>query len=68
MSPDNIILEKDQQVFIFPSSGDAAKWLISNGYSKSKTIRNVRIYVNEYAQGKKQGTYLGFKIYYESKR
>lgn len=68
LSPDNIILEKDQQVFIFPSSGDAAKWLISNGYSKSKTIRNVRIYVNEYAQGKKQGTYLGFKIYYESKR
>ena len=66
-SPDNIVLEKDNQTFVFPSSKDAALWLIANGYSRSKVPRSVRIYVNEYAQGKKEGTYLGFKIYYESK-
>ena len=64
----NIILEKDNEKFSFPSSRDAAIWLISNGYSKSNSIRNVRVYVSEYASEKKIGTYLGFKIYYESKR
>ena len=67
-SPDNIVLENSNETKIFPSGKDAALWLIANGYSKSNNPRNVRVYVNEYAQGKKIGTYLGFKIYYESKR
>lgn len=67
-SPDNIVLENSNETKIFPSSKDAALWLIANGYSKSNNPRNVRVYINEYAQGKKIGTYLGFKIYYESKR
>lgn len=65
---ENIILEKNNETFTFSNGKDAAAWLISNNYSKSKNIRNVRVYVMEYASGTKQGTYLGFKIYYESKR
>ena len=64
----NIILEKNGETYSFPSTRDAAVWLISNNYSKSKSIRNVRVYVSEYASGTKIGTYLGFNIYYESKR
>lgn len=67
-SPENVILEKDNQTFIFPSSKDAALWIISNGYSKSKNSKNVRAMINDYLKGKKKGTYLNFKIYYESKR
>ena len=44
-----IALEKDNQTYVFPSSKDAALWLIANGYSRSKVPRSVRIYVNEYA-------------------
>lgn len=61
-----IILEKENQLLRFESSTDAAEWLIDNHYTKTKTTVNVRRLVTEAAKNNK--SYLGFMIYYESKR
>ncbi len=61
----HIILEKNEKKYNFETTTDAANWLIKNNYSKSKKSKNVRSYITRYALSNK--TYLGFKIYYESK-
>lgn len=67
-TPGEVILEKDNQQYHFSSSAEAAQWLINNGYTRSSNKIYVRAKVTDYAQEKIKGTYLGFKIYYESKR
>lgn len=60
-----IILEKNNQKFVFISPTEAAKWLIENNIVKSKKIKSVRQQLtNNYLKNK---TYYGYKINYESK-
>ena len=61
-----IILQKDNQLLRFESSTDAAQWLIDNHYTKTTVTVNVRRLVTEAAKNNKN--YLGFMVYYESKR
>lgn len=56
------ILKNEKEELIFETTTDAAKWLIENNITKSKSLRNVRQYINRFAANGK--TYLGYEIIY----
>lgn len=60
-----VCLEKNNNLYKFNSTREAAEWLIDNHYTKTNKINSVRMMVSNAAAN--NGKYLNFKIYYESK-
>lgn len=56
-----IILKKDENLYEFRNTTEAAQWIIDNNYSRTKNVVNVRRKV-AYAILYKE-LYLGFYIY-----
>jgi hypothetical protein len=60
-----VCLEKQGNIEKFNSTREAAQWLIDNHYSKTNKIKVVIAAIGHAVR--KNGTYLNFTIYYESK-
>lgn len=60
-----VCLEKQGNIEKFNSTREAAQWLIDNHYSKTNKIKVVIAAIGHAIR--KNGTYLNFTIYYESK-
>lgn len=60
-----VCLEKQGNIEKFNSTREAAQWLIDNHYSKTNKIKVIIAAIGHAVR--KNGTYLNFTIYYESK-
>lgn len=60
------VVEKGNFKQVFETTNDAAQWFIDNEITKVKKLKQVRQELN--TRIRKQTTYFGYKIYYESKR
>ena len=60
------VVEKGNFKQVFETTTDAAQWFIDNEITKVKKNKQVRQELN--TRIRKQTTYFGYKIYYESKR
>lgn len=61
-----LFFKKDEQLYYFETTTDAAQWLIDNKITKMANVKSVRQEITDRIRKNKK--YFGFEVYYENKR